>query len=235
LFNNPDYQINEEDEDFKLRNPSGVAAKKGQGKRDDMDSDDSDDESSVDDKETAGFHRVVPSDDEDESGNDQEDDDEEDESGSDDDDDGFRGAKVRGEEYDQVKALRKKKEQKASATKNSKQKKKKTVLYEAEDLGDTNHVVVHAGLGEQDASNRVKDKLHKLNMPLEKRMMESQEQASVVKVVNKAGSKEITYVPLGARKKREEKKEGDDEPASRSKRQRRGVKELGFRAPFKKH
>jgi ribosome biogenesis protein ENP2 len=236
LFTNPDYQINEDDEDFRLRNPSGVAAKKGQGKRDDMDSDSSDDESSVDDKEAAGFHRVVPSDDEDESGNDQEDDDdqEEDESGSDDDDDGFRGAKVRGEEYDQVKALRKKKQQKASATKTSKQKKKKTVLYEAEDLGDANHVVVHAGLGEKDASNRVKDKLQKLNMPLEKRMIESQEQASVVKVVNKTGSKEITYVPLGARKKREEKKEGGDERASGSKRQRRGVKELGLKGPYKK-
>lgn len=85
LFTNPDYQINEDDEDFKLRNPSGVADKKKGGKRDDMDSDDDDSDDSV--KDDGVFQRV--DDDDDEDSNDSE------ESDSDESEDGFRGGKVR--------------------------------------------------------------------------------------------------------------------------------------------
>lgn len=95
LFTNPDYQIDEDDINFKLRNPSGVAASKRKS-RDDMDSDqdDSDDEaaeeadgSSVneDDEAITGFHRV-----------DSEEESSENESynSDDSDDDGIRGGKV---------------------------------------------------------------------------------------------------------------------------------------------
>jgi ribosome biogenesis protein ENP2 len=99
LFNNPDYQINEDDIDFKLRNPSGVANAKKK-RKDDMDSDDEDndvDEDEDDDvnvaadepDEAVGFRPVPQSD------NEASEDDHSDDGGSDSDEDGFRGGKVR--------------------------------------------------------------------------------------------------------------------------------------------
>jgi ribosome biogenesis protein ENP2 len=86
LFNNPDYEIDEEDIDFKLRNPSGVALKK-RNERNDMDSDDEDDEMSVEDDNAGVFRRVDSDQGDDEGSHDSADSD----SG---DDDGFRGGKV---------------------------------------------------------------------------------------------------------------------------------------------
>jgi ribosome biogenesis protein ENP2 len=241
LFTNPDYQIDEEDINFKLRNPSGVAAANIKRKtKDDMDSDasDSDDEASdVDDQgsvdeEAAGFRRVE-SDEEDEASSEDDDGDDYD---SDSDEDGIRGGKVRGEAYDEIKSLGKKPKNKKQSKDKQRKKPKKAVMYEADDLGDANEdVAVHAGLGEQSATNRVKDKIRKMNMPLEKRFQVEEEDEPVMKVVNKGGTKEITYIPVDARKKREEKKKAEESnERGGSKRQRRGVGELGLaRAPFK--
>jgi ribosome biogenesis protein ENP2 len=85
LFTNTDYEINEEDEDFKLRNPSGVALNK-RNERNDMDSDD-DDEMSVEDDNAGVFRRVDSAEEDDEGSHDSADSDS-------DDDDGFRGGKV---------------------------------------------------------------------------------------------------------------------------------------------
>ena len=106
LFTNPDYEIDEDDEDFKLRNPSGIAALKRKEK-DDMDSDDDEESNSDSVDNEGGIFRRVESD-----GDEEDDDDEGDEESysgddSEDDDDGFRGAKIRGEAYDQMKAMRK--------------------------------------------------------------------------------------------------------------------------------
>jgi hypothetical protein len=132
---------------------------------------------------------------------------------------------VRGEAYDQDKALRKQVKQEKPKRK---KKSKKAVMYEADDLGDANDAAVHAGLGEQNASMLVKDKIRKMNMPLEKRFQLEEEEEPHVKVVNKGGSKEMTYVPKDARKKPKEKQEESDEEAySRSKRQRRSMKAIG--------
>ena len=94
LFTNPDYQIDEEDIEFKLRNPSGVAQTKNKKRRDDMDSDDDDDSAAdVDNDPNRSdgmgdfFHRVGESDEGSDDGEDSED--------SDSDEDGFRGGKVR--------------------------------------------------------------------------------------------------------------------------------------------
>ena len=96
LFTNPDYEIDEEDEDFKLRNPSGVASSRRKQK-DDMDSDedddDDDDNSSV--ENPAGFRRVESDGDDDDDGGDEEENDSDDDDSDDDSDDGFRGGKVR--------------------------------------------------------------------------------------------------------------------------------------------
>lgn len=96
LFSNPDFEIDEEAEDFKLRNPSGVAARKARNDRD-MDSDREEEE---DDEEDvggggSGFSRVT-NDEEDEGwGGVSDDDGGEEFRESDSDDDGFRGGKVR--------------------------------------------------------------------------------------------------------------------------------------------
>lgn len=101
-------------------------------------------------------------------------------------------------------------------------------MYEADDLGDANDAAVHAVLGEQSASKIVKDKIRKMNMPLEKRFQLEEVEEPFIKVVNKGGSKDITYVPMDARKKQLEKQEeNDDGPYSRSKRQRRSMKGVG--------
>lgn len=226
LFTNPDYEIDEDDEDFKLRNPSGVAALKRKEK-DDMDSDD-DEESNSDSVDNEGgiFRRVESDGDEEEDDDDEGDEESYSGDDSEDDDDGFRGAKIRGEAYDQMKAMRKQFKQQ----KQVKKKIKKAVMYEADDLGDTNDAAVHAGLGEQGASQRVKDKLSKMNMPLGKRFQMEEEEDTFVKVINKGGSKEISYIPKDTRKKREEEQkeeDEDEEPYSRSKRQRRSIKGLG--------
>ena len=90
LFSNPDFEIDEEAEDFKLRNPSGIAATKIRNDRD-MDSDQEEDEDAASDEEVHEFN-----DDQDEEGwgNGSEDEYYSSQSESED-EDGFRGGKVR--------------------------------------------------------------------------------------------------------------------------------------------
>ena len=243
LFTNPDYQIDEEDDNFKLRNPSGVAAsKRKSGKRDDMDSDDDDDdngsvfdggEQDIDD-DAVGFRRVQDNDETDEN----EASEDEYESDSDSDEDGIRGGKVRGEAYTQIKAVDKNRKPKDDSRKREKRKPpKKTVMYEADDLGDANPAAVHAGLGEADASKRVKEKIRDMTLPLEKRLQKKEEENPYIQVTRKGGAKEITYIPKDSRKKRGDQQLGvvrkDSSEHRGSKRQRRGVKDLGFKTPFK--
>jgi ribosome biogenesis protein ENP2 len=249
LFSNPDYAIDEGDDNFKFRNPSGVATSATKRKRnDDMDSDDDendrvDDDGSIDERVEAGavgFRRVVDDDPEDDIATDNDDDDEDDASIDDSDnsdDDGIRGGKVRGEAYDDVKALRRKKS-KESINSNSKTSRRKTVMYEADDMGDANNVALHALLGEDNASRKMKEKLHRMNMPLEQRFRLQQDEEPVVKITSKGGTKELTYIPKGSRKKVPERaQESDGEvrgTGGRSRQNRRGVKDLGFKTPFKK-
>lgn len=175
---------------------------------------------------------------------------------------------VRGEAYDQVKAMKKSQQRKqqqkgkSSSTKNKKDAKKKAVMYEADDLGAANDAAVQMGLGDTSATSRVKQQIRTMNMPLGKRTQLLQEQdrfvtagqdihknGGIAKVTRKGGSKEITYIPLDRRRKLEEEAKGgkkqqndgydDDDDAGNkrnrndSKRRRRGVKDLGFKVPFK--
>ncbi|KAL3913911.1 MAG: hypothetical protein SGILL_006306 [Bacillariaceae sp.] len=227
LFTNPDFEIDEDDENFKMRNPNGVAAAATKRKRrDDMDSDDDgddDDESSLEDKQvdedTVGFRRVY------DDGEEEEGEDSFESESSESDDDGFRGGKVRGEEYQ---------ERKKSKTKPQKEKSKtskKAVMYEADDLGDDNNSTLHASLGEGYASQKVKEKIRRMNMSLEKRLQLEEKDAPAMKVTGSGGTKEITYIPKSEKKKQD----ANDDPkrSGRSGRSRRGIKDLGFRTPFK--
>ena len=96
LFKNPDFEIDESAEDFKLRNPSGVSAKKVRNDRD-MDSDQEDDNDS-DDGEEYDKDIGLGEDDDEQWGNasdDGDDSDPEDFHDSESDEDGFMGGKVR--------------------------------------------------------------------------------------------------------------------------------------------
>lgn len=89
LFSNPDFEIDEEAEDFKLRNPSGVAATKVRNDRDmDSDQDDGDMSDEGEDSESSAVQ------DEENWGHDSEQDDV-DYSSESEEEDGFRGGKVR--------------------------------------------------------------------------------------------------------------------------------------------
>lgn len=258
LFSNPDFEIDEDDINFRLRNPSGVAvankSKKHGGKRDDMDSDDDDgedDQEVLDDEEDVskiaekdGFRRVQDLgdyDDDSDGLNDEISDD-----SDDDDEDGFRGGKVRGEAYDEVRKTLKTKKP-TPPTRSSKRIQKKTALYEAQDLGHANAAALGVGAKSNEHQQRVQEKLRKMNLPLEQRFAKSDgggdSKARIggdpyVKVTHKGGAKEITYVPKDARPKTKAQKhdndDGDDEArltGGRPKRQRRGVKELGLKTP----
>eukprot|EP00538_Stauroneis_constricta_P004375 CAMPEP_0119565120 /NCGR_PEP_ID=MMETSP1352-20130426/29072_1 /TAXON_ID=265584 /ORGANISM="Stauroneis constricta, Strain CCMP1120" /LENGTH=803 /DNA_ID=CAMNT_0007613977 /DNA_START=33 /DNA_END=2441 /DNA_ORIENTATION=- len=248
LFTNPDFEIDEEDEDFKLRNPSGVAAAKNKRRRDDMDSEDEDDDSedgAVDgndqndseDDRYAGFQRINARDESDE-------DDGASASDSDSDDDGFRGGKVRGEAYDQIKAMREQ-SKKGSAKKpakekkqqnsNNKKKKRTAVMYEADDLGDANDAaVIHSGLGHVSAAKEVKNKISRMHMSLADRAkLKAQEKSNIVSVRQIGGTKEIQYIPKDQMKKNQDadrsSHDGDDDNKSKrgkGRRNRRGVKDL---------
>ena len=230
LFDNPDFQIDEDDEDFKLRNPSGVAASKKK-RKDDMDSDDDDEDDSDqqqvdsdDEDSVAGFQRVGKDDDDEDSepASDPE------ESDSDSDEDGFRGGKVRGEAYDEVKKLYSK-PKKLTPSKQKTKRKSKPKMFEA----DAPDAAVQMGLGDSSASQLAKKKAKTMNIPLEKRFqMEEFNDSSGIKSTR--GSKEMTYIPKDSRKKDVgEQSSRRSESGSSSKRQRRGVKDLGFKTPFK--
>jgi len=217
LFSSRDFEIDEEDENFKMRNPSGVAATAIKRKKnDDMDSDQDEDEDDNDIDELS-----VGENNSEEEHNDAEDIDDD----SDSDDDGIRGGRVRGENYDQMKQVQHQKK----LEKKTKKKSKKPVMYEANDLGDSGNAALHAGLAESSAQKKLKEKVRRMNIPLEKRFQIEEEEEPYVKVTNKGGSKEITYIPKDSRSKKRPKSSDDSEEQSRSSRNRRGVKELGFR------
>jgi ribosome biogenesis protein ENP2 len=213
LFSNKDFEIDEEDENFKMRNPSGVAAAAIKRKKnDDMDSDEDDE---IDDVSDGGHDTDGEEIDEEEGFDDDSDSD---------DDDGFRGGKVRGENYDQVKQMQRK--QKKQKTESRSKKSKKPVMYEADDMGDAGNAALHAGLGENSAHMKLKEKVRRMNIPLQKRMQMEEEEAPVVKITNKGGSKEITYIPKEKKKKGPRASHDGDKKSGRN---RRGVKELGLR------
>jgi ribosome biogenesis protein ENP2 len=228
LFTNPDFHINEEDDDFKLRNPSGIAAAKL--RRNNMDSDDENDGSENDldsDSPLDGDGRVgstkLNGDVTDSDVNSEYD-------NSDSDDDGFQGAKVRGEAYEAMKAL-----EKTSRRKTTKKKlAKKSKMYEAGELEGSG--VIDVGLGDSLAKERAQRRREEMNTPLAKRtamLEELSKEKPQVRV--KGGSKEVSFVPRDTKRKLEEAAKSRVDSQARGDRNRRGIKELGFKKPFKHH
>jgi len=221
LFSNKDYEIDKEDENFLMRNPSGVAAAAiKRKKKDDIDSDDDNEINSMSEGENDSDNE----DDDVESVDDEGDVDDE----SDSDDDGFRGGKVRGENYDQLKQMQR---ENKSVKKSRARKSKRPVMYEANDFGETGNAALHSGLAENSAQKKMKEKIRRMNIPLEKRFRMKEEEEPVVKITRKGGSKEITFIPKDSKSKKRSKSTGDNESEEQvqSTRNRRGVKDLGFR------
>lgn len=233
IFTNPDFQINENDEIFKLRHPSGLAASKK--RRNDIDSDEDDDDTDNDASNTTGFNRideeVIPHVDE------------ESEVDTDSDEDGFAGAKIRGEMYDEMKSMQRSKNgsKKTQKTDNlSVIKKVKTVLYEADDV-DTKDAV-DLGLGDSSAASRIRQRSKEMHMSLGDRLKQkgtegkATSEATSVFVKGEGASREIKYLPLDVRKKlmkNKKKLENESTSSLKTTRDRRGIKDLGFKKPFK--
>lgn len=263
LFNNPDFQIDEEDINFKLRNPSGVADSK-RDVDDDMDSDRDEDESDGEDGGAAAFEDTYDDDEvvtgfkrasDDEGANAYGDDGSESDAGrwssSDDDDD-----EIRGENYEEVKALerasKKKKKSKKVAekkktgarSKDKKAKVKKNIMFEADDYGGSAGDALGLGLGDTSATSKAKRRREEISLPLEQRLQKQRDEAKymgetkVMKVKGEGSSKEVSYVPRDIRKKLEAEEArkaaaAEERRDSSNKRKRRNVKDLGFKTPFK--
>eukprot|EP00559_Dactyliosolen_fragilissimus_P002418 CAMPEP_0184864204 /NCGR_PEP_ID=MMETSP0580-20130426/14089_1 /TAXON_ID=1118495 /ORGANISM="Dactyliosolen fragilissimus" /LENGTH=880 /DNA_ID=CAMNT_0027362891 /DNA_START=49 /DNA_END=2688 /DNA_ORIENTATION=+ len=259
LFENPDFAIDEEDINFKLRNPSGVPANSNHhvSKKEDMDSDAEDDD--ISDAIHTGDEENISHEDDAE-----EDFDTDSDSNSDDNDDGFRGAKIRGENYDEVKAVMtgnsRNKSKKNSVNGESFQdyenkkkakkvikKKKKNIMIEADEFdGDD---AIRVGLGSAGSSSehelqRMKRR-KEMSMTLEERVRQRNGgkltssgglllgNAKTLKSLGEGAVKEVKYIPKDTQRKMEErnkqKYDGDTQDDGNSKRKRRGIKELGFK------
>ena len=149
---------------------------------------------------------------------------------SSDDDDVLHGGKVRGEAYEEVKGF--KKQSRSSGKRKPKvAKKKKVSLYEAEDLGAAGAATL--GLGDESASDQARRRREELHIPLAKRFALQQDDDKPL-LRAKGGSKEVAFIPRDTKKKLEEEaKQKEGERHQGSKRGRRGVKDLGFKKPYR--
>ena len=221
LFTNPDYHIDEEDENFKLRNPSGVAANRR--KRDNMDSDDEDEseneenEPSKDQIANDGMEKWI-----DEEGEDFERDAS---SESDSDDDGFRGAKVRGEAFDEMKGQRNKGAQ--TTFKPDQQHTSKTKLRELV-VKETDGSAMELALGKSKPALPHSKVDKEKDRPLSQRLASHDEKDLNPDIWMKGGSKQISYIPKDA-KRRVESDRGEGRERGRK---RRGTKELKLKGRF---
>ena len=154
-------------------------------------------------------------------------------------------SQVRGESYEQMRSLGKSRKPPKKEVTKKKQQSKKTVLYEAEDDDITgggrktaSNNALHVGLGKKmDDTHRIRNIK---NMPLEKRFqIEAEENINnpIQKLtVGKGGSKELTYIPKDTKKTKVKENLRDEAEGSGErgqKRQRRGIKDLKFKTPFK--
>lgn len=140
--------------------------------------------------------------------------------------------------YDEIKV------KKRSGEKTKKQKKKiaKAIMYEADDYDDQGRNALDIGLGDAFASTRASRRNLEISMPLGQRlgMKKSEDEmkgeATQVRIKGEGVSREVSYVPKDARKKMEEAKkrrdQGEEDDVSH-RRKRRGIKELGFKTPFR--
>ena len=117
-------------------------------------------------------------------------------------------------------------------------------MYEADDYIDSGANAVDIGLGNLSAETEANKRKKELALTMEERLQMQSKDAKFVgetkrlKVTGQGATKEVTYVPKATRKKLEEEERAKQEAAmkdDRAGRSRRGVKDLGFKTPFKHH
>jgi ribosome biogenesis protein ENP2 len=229
LFKNPDFAIDEDDINFKLRNPSGVQAAK-MAKDNDMDSDAEESISDTSNK-IENFNKIDGDDEDDGWGGSSADDDF---YSSSSDDDGFKGARVRGEAYEENLAI----ENELKKKKKTKIKKKKNIMYEADDYNTGNTDAIQLGLGGKDPISSSKKRKELSNLTLAERLKLKEEESGIIgetrtlRVKGDGTTREVTYIPKSAKNQLQENKVKDLNEA-KTKRKRRGIKDLKFKTPFK--
>ena len=244
LFSNPDFEIDEEAEDFRLRNPSGVATSKIRNDRD-MDSDQEDDYDDIENNLGAsGFSKTRDEDEKwgSESDNDEGDNEYHYDDSDSDEDDGFQGGRIRGELYENKRGPSKEKKKKDGKKNKTKKKKKRNIMYEADDYMGSGTNAIDIGIGNVSAQEEASKRKKEMSLSMAERLQLQSEESKFIgdakrlKVTGQGSVKEVTFIPKATRKKleaqekaRQEAKVKDD----RIGRSRRGVKSLGFKTPFK--
>lgn len=214
LTTNPDFEIDETTTDFKLRHPSGVSKKKQKEEDELMESEDE-----VLEQRAEG------------SDNDHEDEDEEDSFG-DNDEDSLGAVPVRGEAYDEMMELNRTKPPKAKKARESSDKKKRPKTAELSNTVQKprkrQNMVLEEIEGEFSAGRA--QVASRTDVPLAKQL-ESLELNQFQVKVSQGGEKEVSFVPKG--KSQREEKPDDEDKKNIGQRERRGIKELGFKSPFR--
>ena len=194
LFTNPDFEIDQMNEDFRLRNPSGLSAK---NKRNNLDSDSENDDESMEDtkrNQDDGEDSVDDVDVDDQWENNHSNVSSDDDNQSDSDEDGYRDGKVRGEAYGDMKRLERKLEIQNRQIEKKKSASKKPVLQEEEGLG--------LGFADASAKMQAQRRREEMNMPLAKRKaMENEQIKHKPQTRIQGGSKEVVYYPKSSGRK----------------------------------
>jgi len=149
---------------------------------------------------------------------------------------------IRGEAHPTTITKEKKKMKKdAKKSKKTTKKASKHVMYEANDYIDSGANAVDIGLGNTSAKSEASKRNKELSLSVAERLQLRTEQSRYsgeskrLKVTGQGSVKEATFVPRSSKKKEKEDRAKEEEAAKddRTGRSRRGVKQLGFKTPFK--
>ena len=149
---------------------------------------------------------------------------------------------IRGEAYESLKKKPSKEKQKKKDDKKSKKKKKtsKNIMYEADEYGADDALDI--GLGNMSADTEANKRKKELSLSMADRLQLQSEQSKFMgetkrlKVTGQGSVKEVTFIPKSSKKKMEADEKAKQEARmkdDRVGRSRRGVKDLGFKTPFK--
>jgi len=120
-----------------------------------------------------------------------------------------------------------------------KSKKKKNIMLESDEYGGD---AVDIGIGNASAETEANKRKKELSLTMSERLQLKSEQSKFMgetkrlKVTGQGASKEVTFIPQSDKKKKEAKEKAKQEAMKkddRMGRSRRGIKDLGFKTPFK--
>jgi ribosome biogenesis protein ENP2 len=211
LFTNPDFEIDQDDTEFKLRNPSGLSAK---NKRNNLDSDSDDDNDDDSDNTFDDVDELDVASNNDEQDSERSDDeiDLTDDVDSDSDDDGLRVKKVRGEAYEDMKRVERKLQSQQSkkhiSRTSTSTRVKRPIMHEEEDFGGNGGTsAIGLGFGNTSAQERAQRQREEMALPLSKRKVmeiEANKAKPTIRMID--GTKEAVYYPKSSGSKSHRKR-----------------------------